>query len=110
MCIYIYVYIRYKDKPIKQLRAQNEERKIFENCGGWQRGENRCRWLDLVARLIEDGVVRVDRRNFQNYRDDTPRNSSRRVDERRERREAKGWRGRERGGGGGGETLRREEQ
>lgn len=55
-------------------------------------------------------MVRVDRRNFQNYRDDTPRNSSRRVDERRERREAKGWRGRERGGRGGGETLRREEQ
>lgn len=59
-------------------------------------------------------MVRVDRRNFQNYRDDTPRNSSRRVDERSERREAKGWRGRERGGGGagggGGETLRREEQ
>lgn len=27
-------------------------------------------------------MVRVDRRNFQNYRDDTPRNSSRLVDER----------------------------
>lgn len=49
----------------------------------------------------------VDRRNFQNYRDDTPRNSSHRMDERR------GGRGRGRGGAGGaggGETLRREEQ
>lgn len=45
-------------------------------------------------------MVRVDHRNFQNYRDDTPRNSSHRMDERR------GGRGRE----GGGETLRREEQ
>lgn len=45
---------------------------------------------------------RLDGWNFQNYRDDTLRNSSHRIDER------SGGRGR--GREGGGETLRREEQ